>query len=674
MQSVPIPFRSFALAVAALLAIAPAPAQESQAPGKTIIILDASGSMWGQIRGKPKIEIARTVVGDLLESLDPDMELGLMAYGHREKGSCEDIELLVPPQKVDREAFLETVRGIVPKGKTPLTDSVERAAEYLKYEENAANVILVSDGIENCDRDPCVLSGELAAQGIAFRAHVVAFDLTAEESESIRCLADDTGGAFLQAQDAATLESALGMAVEAASEPKAEAMPEPKLDPATVSAPASVPAGSKFDVEWDGPDNRGDYLTIVAADAEDGTWNNYAYTRDGSPVTLTAPDEPGAYEVRYMPEGSGQVLGRASVEVTPVEATLEAPAEVVAGSEIEVQWTGPNNEGDYLTIVEAGADPGSYNSYAYTAKENPATSGALSEPGEAELRYVTGQDGRTLASAPVEILEADVLVDAPDTVEAGGPVPVRWKGPANEGDYVTIVKADAAEGEYNSYAYAKGDGGGEVTITAVEEAGKNYEVRYVEGQDGATLASDPVEVRPVSASVEGPESAVAGSEVEVEWSGPTFEGCYVTIIEKEAGDETYGKYFYTGRSESPTMLRTVETPGPAEIRFITAEGKVLARDTIQLEAPTVELTEVPEKVAAGEAFRVKWDGPDHQGDYLTIVSPDAGDGEYGSYIYAKKGPNQDLTAPEEPGEYEVRYVTNQQSNVLARQKVTVVAE
>ncbi|HEV2504951.1 MAG TPA: VWA domain-containing protein, partial [Mesorhizobium sp.] len=84
--------RWIAAVVAALLLTVPALAAD-----RTIIILDASGSMWGQIDGKPKLEIARQSLRTVLQSLPADREVGFMAYGHREKGSCEDIELIVPP-------------------------------------------------------------------------------------------------------------------------------------------------------------------------------------------------------------------------------------------------------------------------------------------------------------------------------------------------------------------------------------------------------------------------------------------------------------------------------------------------------------------------------------------------------------------------------------------------
>ena len=59
------------------------------AADRAIIVLDASGSMWGQIDGRPKVEIARETLRTVPQSVPADMELGLMAYGHRRKGDQE---------------------------------------------------------------------------------------------------------------------------------------------------------------------------------------------------------------------------------------------------------------------------------------------------------------------------------------------------------------------------------------------------------------------------------------------------------------------------------------------------------------------------------------------------------------------------------------------------------
>ena len=48
-------------AVLAVAAVGPALAE-----GRSIIVLDGSGSMWGQIDGRPKLEIARAALGQVL--------------------------------------------------------------------------------------------------------------------------------------------------------------------------------------------------------------------------------------------------------------------------------------------------------------------------------------------------------------------------------------------------------------------------------------------------------------------------------------------------------------------------------------------------------------------------------------------------------------------------------
>lgn len=202
------------------------------AEGKSIIVLDASGSMWGQIDGRPKLEIAREALGSVLSGLDPATEIGLMAYGHREKGSCADIELVVPPAPGTAQAITEAANAMKFLGKTPLTEAVRRAASELKSTEEKATVILITDGIETCEADPCALGAELEASGVDFTAHVVGFGLTAEEGATVACLAENTGGRYIEAKDAGSLVEALKTTV-AVVEP--DPVPAPEPEPAALA-------------------------------------------------------------------------------------------------------------------------------------------------------------------------------------------------------------------------------------------------------------------------------------------------------------------------------------------------------------------------------------------------------------------------------------------------------
>jgi Ca-activated chloride channel family protein len=204
---------------ALLIGVSGVRAQQASAPSRAIIVFDASGSMYGQVPGGVKIDIAKKVVSDIVGTIDPAMELGLMAYGHRKKGDCEDIELLVPPQAGSAAAILKSVAALQPKGKTPLTAAVIQAAKYLKFEEARVSVILVSDGVETCDQDPCMAAEELERLGIDFTCHVIGFDLKPGESSGLECLAKKTGGMYLAAKDATTLKSSLETAMKQVAKP-----------------------------------------------------------------------------------------------------------------------------------------------------------------------------------------------------------------------------------------------------------------------------------------------------------------------------------------------------------------------------------------------------------------------------------------------------------------------
>ena len=213
----------FSLAALTLAAcvVLPASAQQSVAvpsgPGVSMLVLDASGSMWGQIQGRAKIEIAREAVGTMLKTWPRNQQLGLMAYGHRSKGNCADIEVLKMPATVNAAAMQQAVNALQPKGMTPISAAVRMAAEQLKFSERKATVILVSDGEETCHADPCALGAELEKLGVDFTAHVVGFDLPEGKARAqLQCLAKTTGGMYVEARDAAELNKALGQLAQAA--------------------------------------------------------------------------------------------------------------------------------------------------------------------------------------------------------------------------------------------------------------------------------------------------------------------------------------------------------------------------------------------------------------------------------------------------------------------------
>jgi len=454
---------------------------------ETIIVLDGSGSMWGKTAGKTKIASARIAIQELLQEIDNEEQLGLVVYGHRKKGDCSDIELLVPVG-APKNAIQKAVDGISPLGMTPLSAAVQFAGEQLRSSRHP-RIILVSDGEETCDKDPCEIARELKVMSPNLIIHVVAFDLDEKAIESIACMAEESGGFMLQATDASTLSESLKIAIKESPETNE------LISEATINAPDSVLAGSYFSVDWTGPDNPSDIIAVVPEGATNSYGHNSNFTKLGTPLSLLALMDVGPAEVLYITGISRQVLARKTIIITPVSANLDAPDTAIAGSHIDVSWTGPNNEHDFIGIFKKGDGQGFWSrNHTKTKNGNPLKILVPMEPGEYEIRYASGQDRRTLGQIDLLVEEAEVSLNAQASAIAGSYIDVSWTGPNNENDFIGIFKKEDSQGLW-SRNYTKTQNGNPLKVLVPMEPGE-YEIRYSSGQDRRTLLSRPLKVLP----------------------------------------------------------------------------------------------------------------------------------------------------------------------------------
>jgi hypothetical protein len=389
-MTTPSRIRPALLASALVLATASATAADPKQP-RTIIVMDGSGSMWGQIEGRPKLEIARETVADVVGKLPANQTLGLIAYGHRRKGDCKDIELMVAPAPGTSGQVLKAVNNMRFLGMTPLSEAVRQAADALRHTEQAATVVLVTDGLETCNLDPCAVANELEKSGVNFTAHVIGFGLTKDEGAKVACLATNTGGRYLQASDGAGLFAALRQVVS-----------EPTTPPPTVTldAPASAPIGSKVAVKWTGTPAKLDTIAIVQMVDGKPTVHDYGYVKDGNPLSLIMPGEPGAYIVQYRHRDQTVTASR-PIQASPARAVLKAPDVAQAGSTVTIGWTGPNVSLDNIQIAEQGSD--SYVSYTYLNDTRQVELTMPDEPGNYELRYKF-RDREVIATRPIRVV------------------------------------------------------------------------------------------------------------------------------------------------------------------------------------------------------------------------------------------------------------------------------
>lgn len=311
--------RSIVVALLVLWMAGPARAEGQ----RVILVLDASGSMWGQIGGATKMEIAKDVVGRIIGKWNAGDELGLVAYGHRQKGSCTDIETLIEPGPLDPARYAAAVNAISPKGKTPMTEAVRQAAEALKFTEKSATVILVSDGIETCDPDPCAVAAELERLGVGLTVHTVGFGLDDKAAvKQLACLAEATGGISILAENADELETALDRAVKAEVPPE-EPAPAPELAFNLTGTVIMAEGAEALPPQFEKP-------TWEISRSVAGAKGDWVKTEYGSAIR-TSIEEPGDY----------------LVTVTNDAARIEAPFVIEAGNPVNL---GLSFEGGLVTF------------------------------------------------------------------------------------------------------------------------------------------------------------------------------------------------------------------------------------------------------------------------------------------------------------------------------------
>ncbi len=179
------------------------------------LILDGSGSMWGEIGGQPKITVAKRVMTGVINSLPDDAEVALRVYGHRvdpvnRREACQDSELLFPLGKVDKKKLRDIVQNINAKGTTPIAYSLRQVADDLGATPGEKLVILVTDGEEECGENPIDAVAELQAKGLKVAIHVVGFALADDKAKlEMRQIAALTGGRFHDVQSADELREAI---------------------------------------------------------------------------------------------------------------------------------------------------------------------------------------------------------------------------------------------------------------------------------------------------------------------------------------------------------------------------------------------------------------------------------------------------------------------------------
>lgn len=186
---------------------------------RILFVFDASQSMYARWDKGQKMQVATRLLRSMVDSLKgaDGVELALRVYGHQNSvtssgRNCKDTKLEVPFGPNNHKRINDKLSSIRPKGTTLIAYALEQAANDFTACSNCRNVIiLITDGIEECDGDPCAVSLALQKRGVVLKPFVIGLGLDPEVMDAFDCV-----GTFYDAKDEATFKEVLGVVISQA--------------------------------------------------------------------------------------------------------------------------------------------------------------------------------------------------------------------------------------------------------------------------------------------------------------------------------------------------------------------------------------------------------------------------------------------------------------------------
>lgn len=185
-------------------------------PAPTVLILDGSGSMTQADAPGPRMDAAKAAAHSLVAALPDGALVALETYGTStgsadsdKAAGCRDVTTLLPLGPLDRATFGAALDRIVPSGYTPISMALETAVNQLPNDGKPQAVVLVSDGEDTCDTPPCDTAARIKQSHPGLTISTVGFKVDGSAADQLRCIADATGGLFVQAGNANQLAARL---------------------------------------------------------------------------------------------------------------------------------------------------------------------------------------------------------------------------------------------------------------------------------------------------------------------------------------------------------------------------------------------------------------------------------------------------------------------------------
>ena len=162
---------------------------------RILFVFDASQSMLGKWQSGAKIDVAKKLMTQMLDSLSKinNLEVALRVYGHQKPyppKDCDDSKLEVPFSKNNYVKIKAKLKSLVPRGTTPIAQSITQCAKDFPDTKARNVLILITDGIEECGGDPCAASLALQKKGVVLKPFVIGMGIDEKFMKTFDCIGD----------------------------------------------------------------------------------------------------------------------------------------------------------------------------------------------------------------------------------------------------------------------------------------------------------------------------------------------------------------------------------------------------------------------------------------------------------------------------------------------------
>ena len=161
--------------------------------------------------GQSRISQAKKLLAKTVDDLQdvPNLEIALRVYGHQSPVTatfqdCNDTKLEVPFGPGNHSRIKSRIKSIYAKGTTPIARSLEAAAGDFPDQTSRNIIILITDGLEACDNDPCVIAQKLKDKGVKVTPFVIGLGMDLSYLENFNCI-----GTYADAETPASFTAVL---------------------------------------------------------------------------------------------------------------------------------------------------------------------------------------------------------------------------------------------------------------------------------------------------------------------------------------------------------------------------------------------------------------------------------------------------------------------------------